>query len=246
MSLQQKAYYRKSIVRERGCIVAEQKYISKFRKYLILFCLLLFTGCATDKKVYSEFHEKQIGSCKIAFLGFMSAIPEGERADLFHNPLLNTMISAEPVSQNISDHLSDKLYTFIENSRNYEMLDIKRYQAYGQKSANIGDINSIKAIVKEYSVDFVITGYVYRMNERKGGKYSAASPASAAFDIYFIDIKKGSISWKGNYNKSQKSLSENLLDLKSFLKFKGKWTDVESLAEVGLKELVDDMPFKNR
>ncbi len=222
--------------------MTEQKYIIK---YFILFCLLFFfIGCATGKKVYSDFPEKQISQCKIAYLGFMSAIPEGEGSDLFHNPLLNTMISAEPVSQDISDQLSDKLCTLIEESRNYKMVNLKGYQASGHNSAGPIDINAIKAIVKEISPDFVITGYVYRMHEREGGKYASANPASAAFDIYFIDIKKGSISWKGSFNKTQKALSENLLDFKSFLKFKGKWTDVENLAESGLKELVDDMPFK--
>jgi hypothetical protein len=222
--------------------VAGVKYNNKCKRYFILFCLLfLFAGCATNKKVYSEFTEKQIGPCKIVFLGFLSAMPEGEGSDLFHNPLLNTMISVEPVSQDISDKLSVKLYTLIENSRNYEMVDMKGYN-----STNLVDINAIKTIMKDIPADIAITGYVYRMHEREGGKYSAASPASAAFDIYFIDIKKGSISWNGRYDKTQKPLSDNLLDFKSFLQFKGKWIDVDSLAEAGLKELVDDMPFKNK
>ena len=247
MSLHQKGSYRKRIVRLKGYIVAEQKYSNKCKKYFILFCfILLLSGCATNKKVYTEFSEKQIGQCKIAFLGLMSAMPEGEGSDLFQNPLLNTMISVEPVSQDISDQLSDKLYSLIEESRDYGMVNMKGNQTSGQNGYNPFSINAIKSIVKEISADFVITGYVYRMHEREGGKYSAANPASAAFDIYIIDINKGTISWRGRYDKTQKPLSENLLDFKSFLKFKGKWTDVYSLAEAGLKELVDDMPFKNR
>ena len=74
-------------------------------------------------KVYSEFPENQIGKHKIAFLGLRSAMPEGEGSDLFHNSLLDTMISAEPVSQDISDQLSDKLYMLIEESRAYEMIN---------------------------------------------------------------------------------------------------------------------------
>jgi hypothetical protein len=227
--------------------VAEKKIITKIIKYFMFFYLLLiFCGCATDKKIYSEFPEKQVGLCKIAFLGLRSAMPEGKNSDLFHNSLLNTMISAEPVSQDISDQLSDKLYTLIKESRDYEMVNMNGYQTSWQNDTNPLDIKIIKEIVKEISVDFVITGYVYRMHEREGGKYSAANPASAAFDIYIIDINKGTISWRGMYDKTQKPLSENLLDFKSFLIFKGKWADVYSLAEAGLKELVDDMPFKNR
>jgi hypothetical protein len=247
MSLQQKGFYRKLQAGFIGYIVVKQKHNHKSVKYFMLFCLLpIFCGCATGKKVYSEFPENQIGKHKIAFLGFTSAIHEGEGSDLFHNSLLDTMISAEPVSQDISDQLSDKLFTLIEESRAYEMINMKGYQASGKNGRSPLDIQVLKEIVKDISVDFVLTGYVYRMHEREGGKYSSASPASAAFDIYIIDINKGTISWRGMYDKTQKPLSENLLDFKSFLIFKGKWTDVYSLAEAGLKELVDDMPFKNR
>jgi hypothetical protein len=248
MFLQQKGSYNNFIVRFKGYIVAEQKYHNRYKKYFMIFFLLLFiSGCATDKKVYSVFPEKQIEPCKIAFLGLMSAMHEGEgSAGLFHNPLLNAMISAEPVSQDISDRLSDKLFTLIKNSRNYEMVNMKGYQTSGHDISNPVDINAMKTILKGITADFIITGYVYRMREREGGEYSAANPASASFDIYFIDVKTASISWKGSYKKSQKSLSENILDFKSFLKFKGKWANVESLAEAGLKELVDEMPFITR
>jgi hypothetical protein len=220
------------------------KKITGCKIFFTLFCLLfLFSGCATNRKVYSEFQERQIGPSKIVFLGLRSAMPEGDGTEMFSNPIINTMISAEPVRQDISDRLSDKLYTLIEGSRDYYMVNMKGNQTYEYGSAKPLDINAIKVIVKEISADIVITGYVYRMQEREGGEYSAVRPASVAFDIYFIDIKKGTVSWSGSYDKTQKSLSENLLDFKSFLKFKGKWADVESLALAGLKELVDDMPI---
>lgn len=226
----------------KGFIVAEYKKFNGCKKYFFLFCLLLiFSGCATSKKVHSEFPERQIGSSKIAFLGLISAMPDGDGPDLFSNPLMNTMISAEPVSQDTSDRLSNKLYTLIEGLRNYNIINMKGYQTSGYGTSPL-DINAVKTLVKAISADIVITGYVYRMQEREGGEYSAVRPASTAFDIYFIDVKKGTISWSGSYDKTQKSLSENLLDFKSFLKFKGKWADVESLASAGLKELVDDMP----
>ncbi|NLD35569.1 MAG: hypothetical protein GX654_01735 [Desulfatiglans sp.] len=223
--------------------MTQQRFQNKYKKYYMLLCLIiLFSGCATNKKVYSEFAEGQVGPLKIVFLGLRSGIPEGGSPALFSNPLLNTMVSAEPVNHDISDRLSDKLYTLIEESRDYNMVNVKGHQIPGYNSANPLDINSINTLAKEISADFVITGYVYRMQEREGGKYSAVTPASTAFDIYFIDVKNGTISWRGSYDKTQKSLSENLLDFKSFLKLKGKWADVESLALAGLKELVDDMP----
>jgi hypothetical protein len=210
---------------------------------MIFGIIIILNGCTTSKRVYSDFPERQIGPCKIAFLGLISALPEGNGPDLFSNPLLNTVVSAEPVSQNISDRLSDRLFSLIQESRDYNVVNMMMYQTTRYNSAKPLDADTIKAIVNGISADIAITGYVYRMRERDGTDYSANSPASVSFDIYFIELETDKILWKGSYNKTQKFLSDNLLDFKSFLKFKGKWADVDSLALAGLKELVDDMPI---
>ena len=44
--------------------------------------------------------------------------------------------------------------------------------------------------------------------------------------------------WKGKYDETQKSLSENLLDASKFFKGGGKWVTAENLAEMGLTEML--------
>ena len=52
----------------------------------------------------------------------------------------------------------------------------------------------------------------------------------------------GGILWKGRFDKSQQSLSENLFDMDTFVKGGGKWMTAESLAELGLEVLFEEMP----
>ena len=117
--------------------------------------------------------------------------------------------------------------------------------AFYEESSNDG-IKIIQSLGKAVSADVALTGFIYRIHEREGSDYSAASPASVAFDVYLINVKDGSFLWKKRFDRTQKSLSENLLEFKSFLKFKGKWVDADTLAEIGLNEVINSMPLKNR
>jgi hypothetical protein len=56
-----------------------------------------------------------------------------------------------------------------------------------------------------------------------------------------VTSDNASILWKGRFNKTQRSLSENLLDIRTFLKGKGRWMTADDLAGMGLKDLIDDL-----
>ncbi len=162
------------------------KYQNMFKQYcLFICCMLLFCGCAKSKQVNTVFPETPIEPCKIAFLGFKPAILQGHEPDLFHNTLLNTMVSSEPVNLYLTEKLSDKLYSLIIGFSDYEIINLRGIPTTeSYKEGNTDEIEVIKAVGRDFSADLVITGYVYRMREREGSKYSVISPASAAFDIY--------------------------------------------------------------
>jgi hypothetical protein len=48
----------------------------------------------------------------------------------------------------------------------------------------------------------------------------------------------GEVLWKGRFDKTQTPLSENILDARTFFKGKGKWMTVESLADLGLSDML--------
>jgi hypothetical protein len=47
--------------------------------------------------------------------------------------------------------------------------------------------------------------------------------------------------WKARFDKTQISLSENLFDIQTFFKAKGRWMTAAEMAEIGLEEMVE--PF---
>lgn len=102
------------------------------------------------------------------------------------------------------------------------------------------DENALK-LGHEVSADGIIYGTVERFQERVGMDYSAASPASVAFSLKFVDLKSKQIVWTAKFAKSQAALSQNLFDLANFVQRSGRWVRAHEIAQEGVKEAVADL-----
>jgi hypothetical protein len=68
------------------------------------------------------------------------------------------------------------------------------------------------------------------------------TPATVAFVLYLVNVETGKKVWKRAFDKSQKALTDNVLEAKDFLKQGGKWLTAEELARFGLKKVLADFP----
>ncbi|OQY08515.1 MAG: hypothetical protein B6I22_00440 [Desulfobacteraceae bacterium 4572_123] len=94
--------------------------------------------------------------------------------------------------------------------------------------------------------DMVVTGHIYRFEERLGRNYSVKDPAAVTFDIHIIRADSGRIIWSGKFDETQRSLDKNFLNLKKFLKRGGKWITAGQMAVAGLEELFEKSPLAGR
>jgi hypothetical protein len=222
----------------------------QFARYIMLLLIFLVVGCTAKDKNSTELLMPPIKAEKIVFLGFKPALSLDQEAGLFNNPVTGAEVRSEPVNQSTADKLSDKLYTLLVDSKDYDFINLREIKNLTDpalfKDGSNDDIKIIQSIGKAVSADVALIGYIYRMNERKGTEYATDSPASVSFDIYLISVENGSVLWKGVFDRTQKPLSDNLLELKTFLQFKGKWVDADTLAEMGLNELVNSMPLESK
>lgn len=104
----------------------------------------------------------------------------------------------------------------------------------------LGEI--LKKTGTELDADIVAAGYVFRYRERIGYDYSAEKPASVAFAIYLINPRDGGTIWRGVFDKTQKSLMEDVLQIASFYKGGGKWLTVRQLTKQGIDQVFDNFP----
>jgi len=102
------------------------------------------------------------------------------------------------------------------------------------------DANAIK-LGHALSVDGVLYGMLERYREREGLDYAAASPASVAFILKFVDMKTGQVVWTAKFAKAQKSLAQNVFELANFVQHQGRWVRAHEIAQDGITLAVADL-----
>jgi hypothetical protein len=63
-----------------------------------------------------------------------------------------------------------------------------------------------------------------------------------AFNLLLARPADGAILWRGRFDKTQQSLSENLFDMSTFLHGGGRWMTARKLALMGLDATMARMP----
>jgi hypothetical protein len=100
----------------------------------------------------------------------------------------------------------------------------------------------MKAMGTQLNADYMLWGSVFHYQERKGTSYGVQQPASVALDLHLLKVKEGKLVWRAQWAKTQKSLTENLLEAESFFKGKMRWVTVEELSRQGMEDMLKDFP----
>ena len=182
----------------------------------------------------------------IVLIGFRPALSPSQAPTVARSPISGAVFSAEPVPEDIADALSQSLFEKLTKDGSQRWVSPREAAAAFSRLASshptLTDRDIYVQIGKALSAEGVLGGHVYRWREREGTDYAAKRPASVAFDLYLMNIEGGMILWKARFDKTQISLTENLLDLQTFLKAKGRWMTAEELAEIGLTHFVETFP----
>ncbi len=86
--------------------------------------------------------------------------------------------------------------------------------------------------------DYLIIGHVWRFRE----KTDELKGASVAFTLYLFDVRKDSKIWRMTSEKTQNTLTDNLLNASDFFRQGLKWLTARELARLGIKEALKKMP----
>jgi len=120
------------------------------------------------------------------------------------------------------------------------------YKRISVESLRESSLDVLKKAGHELKADYVAAGYVYRYAERVGYRFSTERPASVVFEIHLIDSGNGNVIWRGFFDKTQKSLMEDVFQISSFFKGGAKWLTARQLAEQGMSEVFKTFPDLQR
>ncbi|MFQ6673073.1 MAG: hypothetical protein ACE5KY_07210 [Candidatus Tectimicrobiota bacterium] len=105
-----------------------------------------------------------------------------------------------------------------------------------------GEYEVATMVGKDLGVDTVLVGEVNRWREREGGALGAKEPASVAFQAFLFRVDNGAMLWRTSFSKTQRPLSENVLEVENFLKGGATWQSSETLARLGVEEVLRTFP----
>lgn len=210
--------------------------------------VLLSGGCSTVSPKDDQTQTVLPGVRKLVVVGFAAALAGDSRPGWVRDPITGAFALAEPVPREAVRKMTETLFAGLIEKKNYEL--VSPGQAKGvylgltdsDKALGMDPRLLLRKVGEAFSADAVLTGYVFRWVEREGADYGVSQPASVSFNLYMVRPSDGAVLWRANFDKTQQSLSENLFDVATFVKGKGRWMSAEKLAEVGLNNLIDQMP----
>lgn len=217
-----------------------------FTLFTVLILMFFLQGCQLHPRAAHQGKPPVVTIGKMVVVGFQPAIAPGGKSGPARSPITGAVFLAEPTTRIAADRLTGRLFGKLLDAKKYHL--IPPGQARGVFSSIISsgslleDVEIAQKIGQNLSAESVLLGYTYRWKERAGTDYAVNHPASVAFDLYLIRTLDGSVLWKGKFDKTQQSLSENLFDMGTFLKGKGKWMKAEELADLGLENLLSSFP----
>jgi hypothetical protein len=214
---------------------------------LVLVSLVINGGCHFRTNYFFEKPAPSYRINKVVVVGFQSAMSQGEEPGVVRDPLSGAVFMAEPVSHEVVQRMTDILFDRLVAESRYELVSPGQAKGvfssivYSDLNVGMGPIKVLKEVGKAFQADAVLAGFIYRWREREGNDYGVNRAASVAFDIHLIRPADGTVLWKGKFDKTQQSLSENLFDVATFVKGRGRWMTVEKLATVGLQKLLSEI-----
>jgi len=215
---------------------------------LMLLSLVLSFGCTHKKAAVPEEEPIVYRINKVVVVGFQAAISRGDQSDVIRDPLSGGIYSASPVARDVIVRMNEILFENLIAEDVYELVSPGQatgvYSRLVDSDRDMGTniIKILQEVGKTFGCDAVLAGHIYRWREREGSAIGVSRPASVAFDLHLIRPHDGAIIWRARFDKTQRSLTENLLDAGTFFESGGRWLTAEKLAVLGLEKALKDMP----
>lgn len=187
---------------------------------------------------------------KMVVFGFSPALGPGSAPDVLRDPLSGSIFSAEAVPDNTVRFMNDNLFNKVLSMDGFQIVSPGQAEGVYQKLMSSGTLvgkgrlEMLRQIGQVFGAEAVLAGYIYRWQEREGTDFAVNRPASVAFSVNLVNPANGELIWHGKFDKTQRSLSENVFDFETFVKGKGRWMTADHLATLGLDGLLARMPIK--
>lgn len=216
----------------------------------VLSFALWILGCQSYEHRLSGDVQDQRQAERVAVLGFRPAPLFLEEESAVQSPLTGSVFIRGAVPGGVPEEMTARLYDDLSKQMNVQLISpdmtAQALLAIVDRSYGADEKELLQQLGEALSVDAVLAGHIFRWKERIGTDFAVSRPASVAFELALVTAADGTVIWKGKFDKTQASLMENLMDLSTFLRGKGRWMVVEELAAIGLSDLLKELPLRSK
>jgi TolB-like protein len=137
--------------------------------------------------------------------------------------------------------LARLLYSTMASMPNWQIISESEVREIAQSVRAESEASRLKQIGERVYADAVIAGRILRFRERVGSELGVKSPASVAFVLDLVDVRRGDVIWSARFDETQKSLSENIFAISEIGQRGVRWLTAEQLAHEGVKKAGDQL-----
>lgn len=195
--------------------------------FIILVLTLIFSSCYSpvqDIDYRKDLNEKG----KVAFLPFHVS----EEVDASISSNLSSSVPKAMYEKIVVEYKGDVSFINFEESSEMYGETLKQSPSTDYKTVAINSAELLGA-------NAVLIGSIYNYKERVGSDIGVTSPAQVDFEAILLDSNTEEILWSARFSESQLPLLNNVVNLKKFLKRKGKWVRAEVLLNDGIEAITE-------
>ena len=212
--------------------------------FVNLLLLGLLCGCTQPRAAQPDNSAQEARGVTVV-LPFVDMEQVFGRNVSVRNPVTSKVFVTGAIDEKAALYMTNTLYRLIGQESRLKwgaFQDEQNPNPYGPFDLKSNHLHKLQALGRRKGADTIMVGYLYAFRDRTGSDYGVDSPAHVAFELVLVQSKSGRIIWQRSFEETQKSLSEDLLKLKSFLKRKGRWVSAQEMAKGALKEMLKTVP----
>ncbi|HPC86890.1 MAG TPA: hypothetical protein P5238_09295 [Smithellaceae bacterium] len=210
---------------------------------LRLLAILVLFPCLLQAEESAKADEKTV--TRVAVIPFQAVLPE-EASSTVQCPICGSVNSSGPLSRGAEKIVEEMATDQLREYKAVVMVPPERVAGvYRRVSTNLLKQSLLQVFLetgRELNADALMAGFVYRYRERVGYDYSVERPAAVAFEIHLISVRDGRTIWRGTFDKTQKSLMEDVFQASSFFRGGAKWLTARQLTKLGVDNIFKTFP----
>ena len=204
-----------------------------------LFCLSIFSACSfapanLQSKFSSDLESRRIRRIAVLAPPITAAAPAP-----------SVPFNAPPASRTSERDASESLAHFVYAA----MAALPNWQVVSESEVREAVLTvpptsaelRLKMVGETVYADAVMMGRMQRFRERIGDEWGAKSPASVAFILDLVDVRRGDIVWTARFDETQKPLSESIFSLGDIGERGLRWLSAEQLTQEGVKKAIGQL-----